>query len=115
MHPDRRNNFVAFGVYDTYIIRTCIDDVNLILLTVRCDPSRLTSGLERSHRRKRPQIDHADRVAISIRDLSVLAVGRTIVGPFAFIEVPPAERRTDRPCDNWTGRPAAGEGGCTGG
>src|SRR5947208_4006406 len=100
MHPDGRNNFVAFGVYDTYIIRTCIDDVNLILLIVRCDPSRLTSGLERSHRLKRPQIDHADRVALSIRDVSVLAVGRTIVGQFALMEVPPAERRSDRHCEN---------------
>src|SRR5207245_10284144 len=95
MHPDRRNNFVAFGVYDTYIIRTCIDDVNLILLTVRCDPSRLTSGLERSHRLKCPQIDHADRVALSIRDVSVLAVGRTIVGQFGFLAGPVDELSSD--------------------
>src|SRR6266702_4303212 len=79
-------------------------------LCCRSDPSRLTSGLERSHRLKRPQIDHADRVALSIRDVSVLAVGRTIVGQFALMEVPPTERRSDRHCENCEEELSQGEG-----
>src|SRR5437763_3775742 len=91
MDTDGRDNFVAFSIDHTHIVRSGIDDVNLILLAIGSDSGRLPPHFQCPDRRKRPQVDHTDRIALSIGDVGVLTVGGAIIGQIALMEIPPAE------------------------
>ena len=89
MYPDRRHHLVEFGINDTNVARAGVHYVNFVLLAIGCDSRGFTPYLNGFQRLKGTQINYADRVALAIGNVSVLAVGRAIIREATRTEIQP--------------------------
>ena len=80
---------VALRINYADIARSRVHHINLILLAVRRNPSRFASNLDGLRRLERAQVDNANRVALSIGDVGVLVVSRTVISELPLVEIPP--------------------------
>jgi len=87
---DGSNNFILFGVDYADVRRSAVDNVNFIPLRIGRNSSRVDARLQSANRAKAAQVNHGDRVAFAVRDVSVLAVERAVAGESALMEVVPS-------------------------
>src|SRR5207253_10769660 len=84
------------GIDHADIVRARIDRINLILLAVGRDSGGSGADVNGLRQLQRPQINHADRVALAVGDVSVLAVSRPVIRQRSLGEVPPSEPSQNR-------------------
>ncbi len=93
MNSDRRHHGVLLGIDHADVVRPRVDHIDFVLLAVGRDPSRLHAHRNGLRRLKRPQINHAHRIALPVRDVGILAVRGPVIRQSLLAEIPPAQRR----------------------
>src|SRR5438045_1569345 len=99
MHADRRDNLVLLCVDHADIVRSRVDDIDFISLWICGYPRRLGANREIAHWPESAQVNHRDRVALPIGNVSVLAIERSPRWQSAFMEIPPSAGGDERKHD----------------
>ena len=96
MHSDGGYHLVALRVNHADVAGIGVDDVNLIFPAV----GRHTCGIQphrdrfydiEARQRPRRQVNHADRVAFTIGDVSVFPVKRSVIRQGSRPQIPPQQ------------------------
>lgn len=95
MHADRSDDRVGLGVDHVHIIRSRIDHVDFILLAIDGDACRLAAYVQGLGQGESAHVDDADRIALAIGDVRVLAKSGPVVWEWLLTEVPPSETTKD--------------------
>jgi hypothetical protein len=95
VYTDRCDDGVRLGVDDADIIRSRVDDVDFVLLAVGGNAGGLAPHVQSLRQRERPQIDHADRVALAVGDVGVLTKCGAVVRKRWLAEIPPPQTAKD--------------------
>src|SRR5579872_1044392 len=91
MYTYGSNDGILLSVNNADVRRRGVNDVDFVSCTVCCNAGRFAPHTNRFCRLKGAQVDYGDRIALTIGDIGVLAVGRTVIANLTFVEVPPAE------------------------
>ena len=90
VYANRRNHGIRLSIDHADVVRAAVDDIDFILLLVRRNPRGIAADRNGFGECERPKVNDADRIAFSVADVGVLAVGGPVVRQRLLAEIPPA-------------------------
>ena len=91
MNSNGCHDCVSFHIDHTDVVRARIHNVNFVLSIVGCYSARSYAHWNRFRQREGSQVNHADRVALAVGHVGILAICGTIVRQSLLAEIPPGK------------------------